>query len=234
MISEAIFTDYDNDKDLDILMVGEWMSPTIYTNENGTFEKNNTISGFENQEGWWFSITAGDFDDDGDQDYVFGNLGNNNKFHPSEKKPLYIYAKDFDDNGSFDVAMSKINNGKLVPVRGKECSSEQNPFLLDKIGTYKEFASLGMEDIYGEEKLNDAFKLVAHNFESIYVENLGSGKFKTSTLSNEAQMGPTLSLISGDFNKDGNLDIMGIGNIYDAEVETIRYDSNFGYVLLGN
>ncbi|MFK5983248.1 MAG: CRTAC1 family protein [Flavobacteriaceae bacterium] len=234
MISEAIFTDYDNDNDLDLLMVGEWMSPTIFTNENGKFEKNNTISGFKNQEGWWFSITASDFDGDGDQDYVFGNLGNNNKFHPSEKKPLYIYAKDFDDNGSFDVAMSKINNGKLVPVRGKECSSEQNPFLLEKIGTYKEFAHLGMEDIYGEKKLNDAFKLVAHNFESVYVENLGNGKFKTTTLSNESQMGPTLSLISGDFNKDGNIDIMGIGNIYDAEVETIRYDSNYGYVLLGN
>ncbi len=234
MISEAIFTDYDNDKDLDLLMVGEWMAPTIYTNTNGTFDNNDVISGFENQEGWWFSITEADFDGDGDQDYVFGNLGKNNKFHPSEKKPLYIYAKDFDDNGSFDVAMSKINNGKLVPVRGKECSSEQNPFLLEKIGTYKEFASLDMEHIYGEEKLKDAFQLVAHSFESVYVENLGNGEFKTTPLSNEAQMGPTMSLISGDFNNDGNLDIMGIGNMYDAEVETIRYDSNYGYVLLGN
>ncbi|MCF6308761.1 MAG: VCBS repeat-containing protein [Flavobacteriaceae bacterium] len=234
MISEAIFTDYDNDNDLDLLMVGEWMAPTIYTNTNGDFENNNSISGFENQEGWWFSITAADFDNDGDQDYVLGNLGNNNKFHPSEKKPLFIYAKDFDDNGSFDVAMSKINNGKLVPVRGKECSSEQNPFLLEKIGTFKEFASLDMEHIYGEEKLKDAYQLVVHNFESVYVENLGNGEFKITTLSNEAQMGPTLSLISGDFNNDGNLDIMGVGNMYDAEVETIRYDSNYGYVLLGN
>lgn len=234
MITQAIFTDYDNDSDLDLLMVGEWMAPKIYTNTNGDFEYNNSISGFENQEGWWFSITAADFDGDGDQDYVLGNLGNNNKFHPSEKKPLFIYAKDFDDNGSFDVAMSKINNGKLVPVRGKECSSEQNPFLLEKIGSFKEFASLDMEHIYGVEKLKDAYQLVVHNFESVYVENLGNGEFKTTPLSNEAQMGPTLSLISGDFNNDGNLDIMGIGNMYDAEVETIRYDSNYGYVLLGN
>ena len=234
MISQAIFTDYDNDKDLDLLLVGEWMAPTIFTNNDGNFEKNNTISGFENQEGWWFSVTASDFDGDGDQDYVFGNLGKNNKFHPTSEKPLYIYAKDFDENGSFDVAMSKINNGKLVPVRGKECSSEQNPFLLDKIGTYKEFASLDMEHIYGEEKLKDAFKLTAHNFKTIYVENLGNGKFKTSTLPNETQMGPTMSLINGDFNKDGNIDIMGIGNLYDAEVETIRYDSNYGYTLLGD
>jgi len=234
MISEAIFTDYDKDNDIDIMMVGEWMGPTIFTNTNGIFTKNETISGLENTEGWWFSITASDFDGDGDQDYVVGNLGNNNKFHPSEKKPLFIYAKDFDNNGSFDVAMSKINHGKLVPVRGKECSSEQNPFLLEKIQTYKEFANFDMNDIYGEENLKDAFKLTAHKFESAYLENNGDGSFTVKHLPNEAQMGPTLSLISGDFNKDGFTDIMGVGAIYDAEVETIRYDSNFGYVLLGN
>tara|TARA_R110000787_G_scaffold85049_2_gene181823 strand:+ start:222 stop:3506 length:3285 start_codon:yes stop_codon:yes gene_type:complete len=234
MVSEAIFTDYDNDTDLDIMIVGEWMAPTFYNNQNGVFEKEVTVSGLENSEGWYFSVTAGDYDNDGDQDYILGNLGGNNKFHPSEEKPLYIYAKDFDDNGSFDVAMSKIFHGKQVPVRGKECSSEQNPFLLDKIQTYKEFANLDMGTIYGEEKLNDAFQLIAHNFKSIYLENLGNKSFIIKHLPNETQMGPTLSLISKDINKDGFIDIMGVGAIYDAEAETIRYDSNFGYVLLGN
>ncbi len=234
MVSDAIFTDYDNDNDLDLMIVGEWMAPTIFNNHNGSFEKNENTTGFENKEGWWFSITSGDFDGDGDQDYILGNLGKNNKFHPSEKKPLYIYAKDFDENGSFDVAMSKINQGKLVPIRGKECSSEQNPYLLEKIQTFKEFANFDMNDIYGEEKLQDAFKLTAFTFETTYAENKGNGNFELKKLTNEAQMGPTLSIISGDFNNDGHKDIMGIGAIYDAEVETIRYDSNYGYVLLGN
>jgi hypothetical protein len=234
MISEAIFTDYDSDNDLDLLVVGEWMAPTFFINTNGSFEKDKTISGLDKTEGWWFSVAADDFDGDGDEDYFLGNIGMNNKFHPSEKKPLYISAKDFDNNGSFDVAMSKVNQGKLVPVRGKECSSQQNPFLLEKIETYKEFASLEMDDIYGESELNDAFKLTAYLFESIYIENMGDGNFKIKNLVNEAQMGPTLSLLSGDFNKDGHKDIMGIGAIYDAEVETIRYDSNYGYVLLGD
>ena len=161
-------------------------------------------------------------------------IGKNNKFHPSTEKPLYIYAKDFDNNGSFDVALSKINEGKQVPIRGKECSSEQNTFLLDKIESYKEFASLDMNDIYGEEKLNDAFQLIAHNFKSSYIENLGEGNYKIKSLPNEAQTGPTLSILSKDINNDGILDIIGVGGIYDAEIETIRYDSNYGYVLLGD
>ncbi|MFT7073851.1 MAG: hypothetical protein ACJAX3_002851, partial [Patiriisocius sp.] len=199
MVSESIFTDYDNDNDLDLLMVGEWMAPTLFNNNNGVFEKNEATSGFENTEGWWFSISAGDFDNDGDEDFVVGNIGKNNKFQPKKDKPIYIYGKDFDDNGSFDVALSKINNGKLVPVRGKECSSEQNPFLLDKINSYKEFASLDMNDIYGEDKLKDAYKLTAHLFESVYVENLGNGDFKIKKLPNIGQTGPTLSFVTNDF-----------------------------------
>ena len=91
-----------------------------------------------------------------------------------------------------------------------------------------------MNEIYGQENLQSAYQLAAHTFETVYLENLGDGKFKSTTLPNQAQLGPTMSLVAEDFNKDGYKDIMGIGAIYDAEVETIRYDSNFGYVLLGN
>lgn len=234
MVSDAIFTDYDNDNDKDLLLVGEWMQPLVFTNFDGKFEPAQNLAGLDQSEGWWFNINAADFDKDGDQDYIVGNLGMNNKFQPKPEKPLFIYAKDFDNNGSFDVALSKLNKGKLVPVRGKECSSEQNPFLLDKIKTYKEFASLDMEDIYGKENLDDALKFKASMFESAYIENLGNGEFKIHKLPVAAQKGPTLSTYIDDFNNDGNPDIMGIGAIYDAEVETIRYDSNFGYVLLGD
>ena len=234
MVSDAVFTDYDNDNDLDLLVVGEWMAPTFFTNSNGTFTETTNITGLENSEGWWQSISTADLDGDGDQDFLLGNIGTNNKFHPSKESPLYINANDFDTNGSFDVAMSKISDGKIVPVRGKECSSEQNPFLLDKIKTYKEFAHLEMNDIYGEEKLKDGYKLTANMFETVYVENLGDGNFEMKKLPNTAQTGPTLSFVINDFNNDGYKDIMGIGAIYDAEVETIRYDSNYGYVLLGD
>lgn len=234
MVSEVLFTDYDGDNDKDILLVGEWMTPTLFKNNQGSFSKDKAVKGLENLEGWWFSATQADLDGDGDVDYILGNLGANNKFHPSKEKPLFISAKDFDNNGTFDVAMSKISNGKVVPVRGKECSSQQNPFLLDKIKTYKEFAHLEFKDIYGEDELKDAFKLQAYEFESVLVFNEGNGNFKVVHLPNDAQMGPTMATLVKDINGDGNLDILGVGGLYDAEVETVRYDSNFGYVLLGD
>ncbi|RMB63922.1 RNA-binding protein [Dokdonia sinensis] len=230
MISDAIFSDYDGDGDLDIVTVGEWSPINTYENNNDKFEKV-VLPAFDKTSGWWQSITASDVDNDGDDDYLVGNLGANNKFHPSQKKPLHIYAKDFDKNGSFDIAMSKVNNGKLVPVRGKECSSEQNPFLLEKIGTYKEFASNDMAGIYGSEELESALHLSTDVMETVFIENLGKGSFTVRALPQTAQTGPTMGSVFLDVDNDGKKDILGIGAIYDAEVETIRYDSNFGYTL---
>jgi hypothetical protein len=122
----------------------------------------------------------------------------------------------------------------LVPVRGKECSSQQTPFLNEKIATYKEFASLTIEDIYGNEIIATSNHLIAHNFENFYLRNDGDQNFEISKLPNESQLSATLDFEILDINNDGFDDIIGVGNLYDAEVETIRYDASQGYVLFGN
>ena len=119
-------------------------------------------------------------------------------------------------------------------MRGKECSSEQTPYLNDKVKTYKDFASSTLFEIYGSDKLANATNYEAHNFESIILKNIGNGEFIIQPLPNQAQFGPTLGIETHDINNDGYLDLFGVGNVYDTEVETIRYDASKGYLLLGN
>src|SRR5690606_19105727 len=138
LINDMILSDYDGDGDKDLMVVGEWMPITIFNNDKGLLTKMN-IASFQNTEGWWNTISEIDFDNDGDMDYFVGNLGANNKFHPSKEKPLHIYGNNFDNDENYDMILSKTYNGSLVPVRGKECSTQQNPFVSDKIRTYKEF-----------------------------------------------------------------------------------------------
>ncbi len=234
IVNDAAFSDYDQDGDQDLLVVGEWMSIHIFENTNGSFKKSE-IPELHNYKGWYFKIHPSDLDKDGDTDYLIGNLGQNNKFHPNQEKPLHIYAKDFDDNDSFDIILSKESKGGLLlPVRGKECSSEQIPELAQKFKTYREFASASLIDIYGDKDLKEATHYIATDFSNMIMLNNGNGTFDIQELPKAAQFGPTTDFLIADFNADGNKDIFGIGSLYEAEVETVRYDASKGYFIFGN
>lgn len=233
LINDLILSDYDGDGDRDLLVAGEWMPVTVFKNENGSFQPSE-IEALKETSGWWNTLAEIDYDQDGDLDYFVGNLGANNKFHPSVEKPLHIYGNNFDSDGNYDMILSKVYKGSLVPVRGKECSTMQNSFVSEKIKTYKEFANSTLTDIYGSEQIANSYHKQAKEFESVYLENLGNGNFKIKHLPVLAQLGPTMSFTFADVNKDGHLDVIGIGAIHEAEVETVKYDSNVGYVLLGD
>lgn len=233
MVNDILLSDYDGDGDKDLMLVGEWMPITVFNNANGKFQKTD-ITSFESTSGWWNTITEIDFDNDGDMDYFVGNLGGNNKFRPSKEKPLHIYGNNFDDDSNYDMILSKLYDGNLVPVRGKECSTSQNPFVSEKIKTYKEFANSSLADIYGIDMLATSYHKEAHEFESVYLENKGNGTFEVKRLPSVAQFGPTMSFVFMDINGDGHLDVLGSGAIHESEVETVRYDSNIGYILLGD
>ena len=231
LVTDAVFSDYDQDGDSDLMIVGEWMPLTIFKNENGKFTKNemSSVSGV----GWWQHINAVDIDADGDYDYILGNLGLNNKFGAKEDKPFHVFCNDFDGSGNLDIVLSKESKGKLLPVRGRECSSQQMPFIKSKFPTFKSFAEADLQTIYGEEKLSGGLHYKATNFESGILINQ-NGTLEYHALPKKAQYGPTLSTICVDVNKDGHLDIIGGGNIYNTEVETVRFDGSKGYILLGD
>ncbi len=234
MITDAEFADMDGDNDLDLVISGEWMPITIMENAGkGTYKNATQKYGLSDTNGWWMSITVADIDADGDLDVLGGNIGKNNKFHPSKENPLQVHASDFDNTGSIDVVLSKFEGSSHYPVRGKECTSEQMPFINEKFPSFDDFASAQMVDIYSKEKLEDATHLNAYTFESaLFINN--SGKLRSNKLPNMAQMAPLMDAMILDINKDGHQDIIGVGNMYGAEVETTRYDAGVGTVLIGD
>ena len=233
MITDAIWSDYDNDQDLDLMIVGEWMPITIFENNNGNLAKVENEN-FTSSYGWWFSIEQGDFDNDGDLDYIAGNLGLNYKYKTSSDKPFDVYYNDFDANGNADIVLGYYNKEKHYPLRGFSCSSEQIPALKKKIVKYDAFASMELKDVYGEEKLKNSLHYSADTFASVYIENLGNSQFKITDLPNVAQLSNLNDMLVRDFNGDGTLDVLAIGNLYVSEIETPRNDAGTGLLLLGN
>ena len=72
MVTSALWTDYDNDGWIDLTLVGEFMPITFIKNQKGKLAINPPIT-IEHSSGWWNSIAAADFDEDGDIDYIIEN-----------------------------------------------------------------------------------------------------------------------------------------------------------------
>lgn len=230
IVNDVLVTDFDGDGESDFLAVGEWGGIGLFKNKGGVFENVSNVSGIDALKGWWFSVTQTDANKDGLPDYVIGNVGLNTKFKASEEKPFKVYANDFDENGTLDVVLSQPYKEKYVPVRGRECSSEQMPFLAEKYESYSAFASASIDEIFGDE-LNSSLALEVNEFRSVLLINEGDGGFRVTFLPNIAQTFPLLSALSRDLDGDGFEDLVVAGNIYNTEVETPRWDGGTGLVL---
>ena len=231
MVTDALWTDYDQDKDLDLLLVGEWMPITIYNNEGGKLSKYDGDEAWKNTSGWWNEITVADLDGDGDDDYIAGNLGLNLKYKASKEEPFKLFTKDFDGNGTHDVYLGYYDqDGTLYPVRGRQCSSEQMPFIKEKFEDYEAFAVASIDDILDDKMEGAALKEV-QMFESVWIENQGAGRLKIHKLPNKAQIAPIYTIIPTDFDNDGDIDLFVAGNYYNREVETTRSDAGTGLIL---
>lgn len=233
IVNKVITTDFDNDGWDDFIILGEWTHIGIFKNNEGVFEDISNKSNLDDLFGWWFNIQETDINNDGFKDYIVGNIGSNIKFKTSPEKPLRIYADDFDDNGTHDLVLSYEYENKYVPLRGKECSTQQMPFLAEKIPTFSEFANASLQDIYGE-KINTSYMREVTDLKSYILINNGDSTFKKVILPDLAQTIPILSSDVFDYDKDGFEDIIVSGNIYNTEVETPRLDNPFALVLLSN
>ncbi|MDW3652114.1 MAG: VCBS repeat-containing protein [Bacteroidia bacterium] len=233
MLNDASWVDHDGDGWKDLILVGEWMPISIYSNKEGRFEKFEA-KGLEFSEGWWFSIESADIDQDGDMDMIVGNLGLNYKYKASVEEPFGVYYYDFDESGTKDIVLSYYNFGVEFPLRGRECSSQQVPEIKAKFETYDLFAGSDLVQIYGEDNLETSLHYEAYTFASLYIENKGNGRFETHQLPIEAQFSSVNDIIIKDMNQDEHLDVLLAGNLFDAEVETTRNDAGMGVLLLGN
>jgi hypothetical protein len=241
MVTDALWSDIDNDGKLDLVIVGEFMPVTIFRNTGDKLIRvNNT--GLENRTGWWNSIVGADLDVDGDVDYVVGNLGLNNSYCATEENPLTIVAKDFDKNGSVDAVLAcylkeSLQNPqvtKLFPVHFWDELNSQSPKFRQQFSSYEQYGRTDMTQLLTEEEVKDAIRLQANFMASSYIENLGQGRFKINPLPTMAQIAPVNGMTIDDVNDDGNLDVLLIGNDYGNEVFVGRMDALTGLALLGN
>jgi enediyne biosynthesis protein E4 len=233
IVTNMEVADINNDKQPDLVVVGEWMQPTILINRKGNFEDNTSDLIPANLHGWWNSIAVNDLDGDGDMDLVLGNLGLNSIVKASATEPATLHYGDFDNNGTIDPYLSYYIQGKPYPAIGRDEALEQVVSLRKKFTDYKSFSTASIEDLFPAEILKTSKILTAENFETCLLENTDKGFILKPSLPIQAQYAPVCAILIEDFDKDGTKDILLCGNQSKFRLRIGKVDANHGILLKG-
>ena len=238
MITDAIWEDYNLDGFVDLVLVGEWMTPKFFKNTNGNFVEENIIK--STLTGLWQQITPFDIDKDGDIDYLLGNWGKNSKFEASQEHPLRMYYSDFDENGSTETIICNFKNGAYYPLLGLDELGSQIVSLRKKFNNYKSFAGKSIDAIFEPSVLKKAHIFEVNTLASGYLKN-ENNTFTFVPFKNELQVSPISAFLEFDFDANGENEVLVAGNYFGVSPYHGRFDSfpgalifNENKIILGN
>lgn len=234
MVTGALWTDVNNDRWMDLLVVGEWMPLTLFINDEGHLRKASGASGLEETVGWWNSVVGGDFDQDGDTDYIAGNWGRNFELAQEDVGPIKMHYGDANGDGRVDPIMSWVIGDARYPVHTRDAMIRQIPSLQDRFPSYSQYADASVDDVLQGGTANRLEEKTIDSFATSYVENQGDGTFRVRPLPLEAQVAPVFGLTVLDADRDGCSDVAMVGNFFPTRALNGRYDAFSGLFLSGD
>jgi len=228
MVTDAVWDDFDKDGQVDLIVVGEWMSPVFLRNSGGSFKKESIVG--EELSGLWQSIVSFDIDRDGDNDYVLGNWGLNSKYKASADSPMKMYYGDFDENGQSETIIVIKKNGRYYPLDSFDMIAGQITSLHKKFTSYEAFAGRSIDEIFANGELEKAKTYQLTTLASGYLKNQ-NGKYIFEQFADELQISPVLALLKYDFDADGSQEVLMAGNYFGVQPFHGRFGS-FGGALI--
>ncbi len=236
MVSDALWTDFNGDSWPDLILACEWMPLRFFENDKGVLVEITQETGIQDNHGWWNSLAAADIDNDGDIDYIAGNLGGNTYFKGTKEEPVRLYAKDLDQNGTIDPLISYYLRDS-VGVKKEYLYHPWQDVTKQYVGIRKKFNSFGafgestLPEMFSDGLLDDAQKFILNDTRTSWVENLGNGKFELHPLPLEVQMAPIYGVLPTYLNNDSAIDLLLVGNDFGMEVQQGPADALIGISL---
>lgn len=238
MITSAVWSDFDNDEWIDLIVVGEWMSPLFFKNQRGRLINVTKETGLNNVNGWWNSIYPVDLDNDRDIDYVVGNMGTNIDYKPSKNQPVELFYSNFSSATPQPLlsCYMKDESGekKRFPFAYRDDLFRVMPGLKKKFRNYETYSKASLDEVFSADELSKAKHYKADLFENCILKNNGNGKFAISSLPAEAQISCINGIMATDFDNDGNTDLIVTGNLHSTEVVYGWLDASLGILLKGD
>jgi hypothetical protein len=228
MVSSALWTDYDQDGRMDLMLAGEWMPITIFMQSDKagkrSFAKKIVESERWKSNGWWNSIAPLTFEEGKKPSYALGNVGQNSRYRASQEKPLELHFADFDMNGSIDPVIFQYFGDTVYPLASRNQLVGQIPKWKTKFLVYREFAQITRDRFFDPAEKEMASILQAHEFRSGILRNFGDST-RFEAFPRQVQFSRTFGL------EELPEGLLAAGNFYGNETVTGRNDAGRGAIL---
>ncbi|WP_340064515.1 VCBS repeat-containing protein [Ascidiimonas aurantiaca] len=232
MITGAVWADIDGDRIKDLVTVSEWGTPKIYKNNQRKLAFISTA--LDSLSGWWNTIETADLDNDGDQDLILGNQGNNLPYQTSPENPVKMYINDFDNNGTIEQIITRHTHGKDYPIHMKKELTAQIVSLKKENLKAADYARKSIDKLFSKEMFENSIVKTAVNSQSLVILNDGNLSFTINPLPDRVQLSCICGIACADINEDGHTDLILGGNNFEFKPQFSRLDAGYGSVLLGD
>ena len=234
MITAAIWTDVNSDDLPDLLIAGEWMPVKLFINNKNKLEEKLAGTGLQNSNGLYTCMAPMDIDNDGDEDFLLGNLTPNTQLAASVNEPMTLYVNDFNGSGNTQPIVSYYIQGKSYPYPSRNELLDEMPFLRKKFFYYKDYATAGINDIITTSQGKDLLELKVYELKNCWLENKRDGQFELHELPLPSQFSAIQGAAMVEVNKQGSKAIFAAGNFYPFRIQLGREDAGKGVLLKWN
>ena len=232
MVCGAVWADITGDAQKELVIVGEWMAPRIFSFKKDHFEEITT--NLSNLFGWWQTVSVADVNKDGKNDLILGNMGENFYLHPDSANPVKLWINDFDQNGSIDKLLTYTIDGKDMPVFLKRDLEEQIPGIKKSNLKNEAYSKKSIQDLFAKDVIDKCIVKKVNYTSSCVAINNGNGNFTLQKLPNMAQLSCVNIAYTTDFNNDGYPDLVLGGNQFGFLPQFERLDASLGDILIND
>lgn len=232
MVTGAVFADVTGDQQKELIIVGEWMYPKMFSFNGDHFEEVKT--NLNQIYGWWQTVYVADLNNDGKLDLVLGNIGENFTLHPDKDHPVKLWLNDFDQNGNLDKVLTQTIDGKDMPVFLKRDLESQLPIIKKNNLKHKDYATKSIQELFSSELISHSQVKEFNYASSCVCLNKGNGIFEIKNLPVQFQLSCMNSIQFMDLNNDGYADMITGGNQLGFLPQFERLDGSFGDILIND
>lgn len=181
---------------------------------------------------WCNGLKVTDYDSDGDDDILVGNMGENMKLKLNSQNPLTMYYGDFDQNGIKEQLLSYNYNGKVISLNNYEEILKQMPRFKKDMLKAEDFATAEFDYFFKFVKPNDVLKYEI-NFTSSFLLVKDNSTYSVKALPWKAQLTNINQFFEINYNNDTIKDYLCGGNFFHHNIQLGNSDGSPLFVLVG-